>query len=456
MKLEKYKQRDPKKTGIILFTVVCVLLIAGVFFYTSFASFETHDEFNIIKGTVESNGDVYFAYYVDDELTYTMPLQNSGYIFDEEKSSCTNEAKVTWNYEEWAPLVNNLTETRTKCTLHFKKTKTVDTVLGKLEVYEYTPDFSKSACDDETCESHEKGIFETTDKDGTTYYYRGSVENNYVYFANRYWRIIRINGDGTIRIVYDGTTAHENGEVSEDRYYQISAFNQKNDDNMYIGYMYTENEINGISNSSNAKEINDMFYEEVLFAFSSYIDINAGFCGDRSAINLQEGFGVGKVTTYNKCYLKVVESTPDLACENEQDLYTVLSSNQGNKALSYPIGLITVDEVMLAGFGGGVFDGNYNHQKSSKDNFLAIGKNYWTISPAGTYNPFGSNAWRATMFFVSDDNLVDDYGVNSAIGIRPVINIRKNVTITGEGTKEILIKFLEIKERREFNETRKI
>ena len=53
MKLEKYKQRDPKKTGIILFTVVCVLLITGVFFYTSFASFETHDEFNIIKGTVD-------------------------------------------------------------------------------------------------------------------------------------------------------------------------------------------------------------------------------------------------------------------------------------------------------------------------------------------------------------------------------------------------------------------
>ena len=141
MNLKKFKQKNPQKTGIAIFTIVCVLLITGVFFYTSFASFETHDEFNIIKGTVESNGDVYFAYYVDDELTYTMPLQNSGYIFDEEKSSCTNEAKVTWNYSEWFPEVRNLTETRTKCTLHFKKTKTVDTVLGKLEVYEYTPDF---------------------------------------------------------------------------------------------------------------------------------------------------------------------------------------------------------------------------------------------------------------------------------------------------------------------------
>ena len=59
--------------------------------------------------------------------------------------------------------------TRTKCNLYFKKKKTVNTVLGNIEVYEYTPDFTKSACDDATCESHEKGIFETTDDDGVSY-----------------------------------------------------------------------------------------------------------------------------------------------------------------------------------------------------------------------------------------------------------------------------------------------
>ena len=112
---------------------------------------------------------MYFAYYVDGELTYTLPLQNSGYIFDEEKSSCTNNAQVKWNDSEWFPEIRNLGETRTKCKLYFKKTKRVNTVLGELEVYEYTADFTKSACDDESCESHEKGILETTDADGTTY-----------------------------------------------------------------------------------------------------------------------------------------------------------------------------------------------------------------------------------------------------------------------------------------------
>ena len=78
MKLKKYKQIEPKKVGITIFTVVCILLVTGVFFYTTFAIFHTKAEFTIMRGTVQDLGDVYFAYYVDDELTSEMPLQNSG------------------------------------------------------------------------------------------------------------------------------------------------------------------------------------------------------------------------------------------------------------------------------------------------------------------------------------------------------------------------------------------
>ena len=120
MKLNKYKQKNPEKIGITIFTIICILLITGVFFYTSFASFETHDEFNIIEGTVEDLGDVYFAYYIDDEITLNAPEKNSQYIFDQTNSSCTKGASVRWNYEEWGPLVTNLSTTRTKCYLKFK------------------------------------------------------------------------------------------------------------------------------------------------------------------------------------------------------------------------------------------------------------------------------------------------------------------------------------------------
>ena len=445
MKLEKFKQKDPKKIGIIVFTVTCVLLVAGVFFYTSFASFQTKAEFNIIKGTVQDLGDVYFAYYVDGELVSELPTQNSGYVF--ESSSCTHDATVEWDNSKWAPLVTNLTQTRTKCTLYFKKTKKVNTVLGELEVYDYIPDFTKSACDDEVCESHEKGIFETTDADGTSYYYRGSVENNYFKFADLWWRIIIINGDGTIRLIYDGTTAHDNGEISEDRQIGTSQFNLANNDNMYVGYMYTSEEIHGTTTSSTIKTAVDTFYKQKLVSYANYIDTNAGFCGDRSTLNLQSGVGTGSITTYYDGYLRVLMSTPTLICKNNADLYTVSSSNQGNKALQYPIGLITVDEVIFSGNGGGVFDGNYNYTKSIIDSYLITGYLFITITPAGYYIPLGSGVTStlpgATLFVVNPiyetgtaNGIIGDQGVERKFGIRPVINLKSNVKIIGDGTKE--------------------
>ena len=75
---------------------------------------------------------------------------------------------------------------------------------------------------------------------GTSYYYRGNVTKNYVKFADKYWRVVRINGDGTVRVIYDGTEAHANGESSTDRRIGTSAFNSNYYDNMYVGYMYGE------------------------------------------------------------------------------------------------------------------------------------------------------------------------------------------------------------------------
>ena len=440
MKLERYKQRDPKKIGITIFTAVCILLVAGVFFYTSFASFQTHDEFNIINGTVQDPGDIYFAYYVDNEITFDLPASNSGYILDTENSSCTNGVIPSWDNATWTfhgdyTNYNYDTTRRTKCTLYFKRPKTVSTILGELEVYDYTPNFTKSACDDETCESHEKGIFETTDADGTSYYYRGSVENNYFKFADLWWRVIRINGDGTIRLIYDGTTAHDNGESSTDRQIGTSQFNPSYNNNMYVGYMYTSGNAHGTGTSSTIKTAVDTFYDQKLASYASYIDTNAGFCGDRSTLNLQSGVGTGNVTTYNKGYIRVVESTPDLTCENTSDLYTVSTSTKGNKALSKPIGLVTADEVLLSGTAGGVFDGSYNHQKTSPNGYLTTGNVFWTMTPAGGYVPFGGTTWNSYVFVIGTSGRWDDDNTTSTYGVRPVINLRSDLIITGDGSK---------------------
>ncbi len=378
---------------------------------------------------------------MDGEITRELPKQNMGYIFDEENSNCTNGVIPTFDNSTWKFIADytgyNATDyTRTKCNLYFTKTKTVSTVLGNLNVYTYTPDFTNSACDSSTCESREKGIFETTDDDGTSYYYRGSVENNYVYFANRYWRIIRINGDGTIRMIYDGATAHQNGEYSTDRQVGMSGFNTANTNNMYLGYMYTSGEAHGLGTSSTIKQANDNFYTSVLSSYANYIDTNAGFCGDRSILNNQSGVGTGTVSTYMKGYLRVSTSTPSLSCENSSDLYTMSSSSIGNKTLTYPIGLITVDEAIFSGSSGGVFDGSYGSRTASPDSYLTTGNRFWTMTPTGYYNPFGGAGWGGFAFAVYSNGIIDDYNVADVYALRPVINIRRDVTVSGLGTME--------------------
>ena len=441
MRLKKYHEKKTKNMYILLFASLSILLVAGVLFYKSYAYYEEAKDFDVINGTVEDPGDIYFAYYIDGEISREMPAQNTGYTLDETKSNCNNNVTVTWDNASWEAKVNHknysaTTNTRTKCTLYFNKTaKTVSTVLGNIEVNSYTPDFTKSACDYETCESHEKGIYETTDYDGNpTYYYRGSVENNYVKFAGYYWRIIRINSNGSIRMIYDGTSAHTNGEISEDRQYGTSQFNSSYNDNMYVGYMYTSGEAHGTSVSSVIKTNVDKFYTDELVSYASKLDVDAGFCGDRSSLSLQNGTGVGNLTTYFRGYLRSNQNVPTLKCENVNDYYTASTSSTGNKSLANSIGLITLDEAILLGYTGGIFDGAYNLQEKNIDGFLTIGNHFWTMTPAGFYNPFGGSYIRSIVFCITSHGTIDDADVYNLNFIRPVISIRSDVNITGNGT----------------------
>ena len=439
-KLQKFKENNSKRKVIVTAIIISVLLLSGIYLYSSFAVFSEEKSFNVVNGTINDPGDIYFAYYVDGVITRNMPSQNTGYTLNTEKSTCTNGVKVNWNYAVWHADIdysgyNSTDYTRTRCNLYFVKESTLSTALGNLTINNYTPDFSKSACDDDTCESHEKGIFAIEDSDGTSYYYRGSVENNYVKFAGYYWRIIRINGNGSIRMIYDGTVAHDNGEYSTDREYGTSQFNPSINNNMYVGYMYTSGNAHGLGTSSTIKTANDNFYTSKLSSYSSYIDTSSGFCGDRSTLNNQSGVGTGTVSTYDKGYLRVSTNTPSLKCENSSDNYTVSSASSGNKALTYPVGLITADEVLLAGSSGGVFDGDYNYQKSTPNAYLTIGQHFWTMTPAGYYNPFGYDYWRSTVFNVLTSGNFDDYDANFTGGLRPVINLKNTLKFSGDGTK---------------------
>ena len=93
-----------------------------------------------------------------------------------------------------------------------------------------TPDFSKTATTDE-------GLFMAEDDKGESYYYRGAVKNNYVSFAGFTWRIIRRNGDGSVRMIYSGKSTTDTGEAVT---IGNSGFNSKYCDPTYVGYKYNE------------------------------------------------------------------------------------------------------------------------------------------------------------------------------------------------------------------------
>ena len=93
-----------------------------------------------------------------------------------------------------------------------------------------TPDFTKVATTDE-------GLYMAEDDEGESYYYRGAVKNNYVSFAGFIWRIIRRNGDGSIRLIYSGKSTSDTGDAVT---IGNSQFNSKYWDPTYVGYKYNE------------------------------------------------------------------------------------------------------------------------------------------------------------------------------------------------------------------------
>ena len=295
-----------------------------------------------------------------------------------------------------------------------------------------TPNFNVAATTNE-------GIFAAEDDLGTSYYFRGAVENNYVKFAGFYWRIIRINGDGTIRMIYDGTTAHSNGESSPDRQLQYVEFNTNSNDNAYVGYMYgtpgssTYEATHANINNSTIKTANDAWYKTNIQdkGYGDYV-ADAIYCSDRQVVSFPEmgltGNGTGTQMTaygfFGRFSLleegRPTNFTPSLKCAQENDRFTTTTS-LGNGDLTYPVGLLTIDEANMAG-------GDIVNMSSNYSYYLYTGDYYWLFSP---------------YYFSSDSAYVWDVGdtgdlyaayVDGSLGLRPVISLKSNITFSGNGT----------------------
>ena len=284
-----------------------------------------------------------------------------------------------------------------------------------------TPDFTKTSIDDKT-----NGIYSAKDDLGTSYYFRGNVTNNYVKFANKYWRIIRINGDGTIRMIYAGTSAHANGyndSSANDMSIGTSAFNSSYNDNTYVGYMFgtkgATTYANTHSNKTNStiKTKLDSWYDTniVNTGNEKYI-ADAIYCNDRS---VSSGTGIGTTETTYAAQTRGDNGQPTLKCANNNDKFTK-STTIGNGKLTKMIGLITSDEVMYAGGKSGTYNQEY---------YLYSGKYYWTMAP------YSYASGYARVDFVGDYGYLSSYDVDATGGaVRPVVSLKSDAISGGSGT----------------------
>ena len=301
--------------------------------------------------------------------------------------------------------------------------------------------------------ANDKGMYAKADGLGTSYYYRGAVNNNWVKFGKEgnkdiYWRIIRINGDGSIRMIYSGTTdpKNESSVTGSNGVYMTgtgtqigkSAFNSSFAKAEYVGYQYIEGqqhgygECNGTSASctvngntvynSTIKQTIDKWYVGTTLKDNDLITVQI-FCNDRSASSTQTAAWTSTGSTYNYGAggRLINKKKPQFICPIASDKFTVNTSN-GNGALTYPVGLITADEVAMAG-------GVYGSNNENSSYYLYTNQNYWSGSPYY----FNSSGYAFEFFVISSGFLYGNYVTDDA-GARPVVSLSSKAKLSGSGT----------------------
>ena len=407
MKLEKFKQRDPKKIGITIFTVVCILLVAGVFFYTSFASFEVKEDFNIINGTVGDPGDLYFAFYVDGVISKDMPQKGEGYVIDQGKTTCTNGASVEFNTSDWSIKVLNMTKSRTKCTLHFKKyiPPAAETILAKGETDELK--------------------FDGTVDNNLRYV--GADPNNYVSFNNELWRII-----GVFNNIDDGTGTKET---------RLKIIRSEP-----IGKYSWDNKASGTGSSDSSNGSNDWSDSalQVVLNEGAYWNRTSGECpyGQNGATTSCDFTSTG-LTEEAKSMIGNAKWNLGGLSSGSNISSSFYTSERGTTVYSGrptewigKIGLMYPSDYGYATSGGSTTNREtclntelYNWNGSSvsdckNNDWLYDSSNYqWTITPSSSYSTY--------VFFLNSYGDVIGYNADTRRAVSPALYLSSNVKISG-------------------------
>ena len=244
-------------------------------------------------------------------------------------------------------------------------------------------------------------------------------------YLDLYWRIIRTNADGSVRLLYHGTST-----TATDAYIGTSKFNSKYSDPMYVGYMYGKSNSTEIdrsnTNNSAIKGVIDNWYKDNLNTnYGKYISTTAIYCNDRS--NPTGGYNTGSATFYYGGYTRLITNkAPTYDCTNTNDKFT-LDSSTGNGKLTYPVALMTADEISYA---GGVYNTAapmWYYTNSSLESSTSA-QWWWLLSPRYWY---GGYAYVFGVFGSSNPGRLDNYYASLTYGVRPVISLKSCVKTSG-------------------------
>ena len=282
-----------------------------------------------------------------------------------------------------------------------------------------------------------KTLYTGTENGTTVYYFAGNATDNWVKFGKNasnkdlYWRIIRTNSDGGVRLLYHGTSTTATDAVIN----TSAAFNTTYNNPMYVGYMYgtSGSLVNNRTNTNNStiKGIIDTWYASNLEAkgYTKYLSTTAVYCNDRS--NPAGGYNTGNSTFYYGAYTRLASNkTPSYDCATTEDKFTADTST-GNGKLTYPIALMTADEVSFAGGLYGTNAPTWYYKNSA--NGSSTGSTWWWLLSPNYWN--GSRAFVFGVCGSSRPGYLNDINVNGTNGVRPVISLRSGVLwSSGDGS----------------------
>ena len=334
-------------------------------------------------------------------------------------SGCTNEIS------DGKVIVKNITS-NTTCNINVSYMKLYDKLLAdKTTRPGARTDFSTVLTNDNT-----KTLYTSTENGTTVYYFAGNATDNWVKFGKNasnqdlYWRIIRTNSDGSVRLLYHGTST-----TATDAYIGTSAFNSSYDNIAYVSYMYgslgsVENARANTNNSTIKTAIDNWYATNLNTNYGKYISTTAVYCNDRT-------YTISGSNTLFGAYTRLrTNKTPTYDCTDTNDKFTVDTST-GNGKLKYPIALMTADEVSFAG--GLLVTTAPTWYYYNSANGSSTGTNWWWSLSPDYWN--GSYAY---VFFVSGSSnpgYLSNTNVNYTNGVRPAISLKSCIKYsTGDGS----------------------